>query len=200
MPAAIGSFETLAANDGEPPAAIWVGGKSPALHAIVTGCCVMARITLADTAGSVVDVAVKVTVFPIGTYAGAVYNMAMLLPTWTGFKAPQTFVDSRMVLGLPPHSRLQSMPRFGPSLPTGTLTLAVAFTITDETTAPLAGSVTEMEPSFGLAEEHPANERRARHERPKARKQDDATQFGRCLEHLSNAASPARNTAGQSAT
>jgi hypothetical protein len=41
----------------------------------------MVRVTLDDIDGSLVTVAVRVTVFPTGTYAGAVYSMLMLLPT-----------------------------------------------------------------------------------------------------------------------
>jgi hypothetical protein len=127
----------------------------------------MVRLTLADTAGSLVAVAVKVTVFPVGTYAGAVYTMTISLPTWTGFSEPQaTLAGSKAVFGLPPQFSVQSTPRFGPSFPTDALTFAVAPTTTEEI-AGLGGlvSVTEIPPIVGRVEEHPESANAAKHKR-----------------------------------
>jgi len=139
----------------------------------------MVRVTLAETDGALVADAVRVTVFPTGTYAGAVYSMAMLLPTWTGFRDPQaTLAGSRAVLGLPPQFRLQSTPRFGPSPFTGKLAFAVALTITEVIAAPLVGSETEIAPSRGRAAEHPASARTA-HRKEKRKRFDHAERPGR---------------------
>lgn len=64
-----------------PPFAICEGGTSPSEKLMATGCGRIVTVTLTDSDGSLVAAAVSVTVLPMGTYCGALYTMAMLLPS-----------------------------------------------------------------------------------------------------------------------
>ena len=126
--------------------------------------------------------------------------MLMLLPTWTGFNVPHGFGPAGMS-GLPPQFRLQSTPRFGPSLPTDTLTAAVAFTITEvicPDAVPLA-LVTEIAPSCGAVLEHPAKVRTAQHTHEKMKAFATAVRLGTNPRRLREIELQARKAARQSA-
>jgi hypothetical protein len=123
---------------------------------MAAGCGKIVSVTLTDFDGSLVAVAIRVTVFPIGTYIGATYTMLMLLPTCTGVIVPQTFVLYPGT-ALPPHWRDQSTPNPVVSLLTATLTSTDALTITEVICAEAVppGSVTEIAPKLGFVTVHP---------------------------------------------
>lgn len=135
--------------------------------------------TLTDCDGSLVAFAVRVTVFPIGTYSGARYTMLMLLPTCTGVIVPQTFVVNPGT-ALPPQTRDQSTPNPVGSLLTDKVTSTDKLTTTEVTCAELVpfGDVTEIAPRLGLATEHPVATIAMKIERESNRTDCRPMQFG----------------------
>jgi hypothetical protein len=103
-----------------PVTTLMVGGVTLTLIDPLAGVTVM--VALAETVGSVTEVAVTVTVPPLGTAAGAVYVVAVPLAVWVGATLPQAPVVVQ--------ETLQVTPPFAESLPTEAVSVVVAFTAT----------------------------------------------------------------------
>jgi len=120
-PAFVVSFETTAVIGLLVLICIDVGGGGLKTTVIAGGVMVM----FADTnlVGSACEVAVTVTVLPVGTAAGAVYVVATLLAVWVGANIPQAPAL--------PHVTDQSTPAFVESFETTAVIGVVAFTCND---------------------------------------------------------------------